>query len=125
MPADVARIAIGAVLVSAGLAKLLDPRAASSAMETFGFAGAISWLALGTLVVTELVLGVAVAAGSTSAAWLGAVVLAFFALVLVGALMRGRAGAPCACFGPSSRISWASAGRTLALAAACAVLALL
>ena len=40
-----------------------------------------------------------------------------FAALEAGAIMRGRAGAPCACFGPRSRISWLGVLRNLGLAA--------
>src|SRR5207247_10016373 len=51
--------------------------------------------------------------------------VAVFAAVLVGAILRGRAGAPCACFGSRSRVGWLSVARNVALAAAFAAIALL
>jgi len=51
--------------------------------------------------------------------------MTMFAAALLGALLRGRAGAPCACFGSRSTVSWRSVGRNLALAACFAVLPLL
>jgi methylamine utilization protein MauE len=47
--------------------------------------------------------------------------MALFAALTVGALLRGRAGAPCACFGPRSRVSWLGVLRNAGLAAAFAV----
>jgi hypothetical protein len=44
-----------------------------------------------------------------------------FAALTAGALLRGRAGAPCACFGPRSKVSWLGVLRNLALAAAFAL----
>jgi hypothetical protein len=44
--------------------------------------------------------------------------LAGFAAALVVALARGRAGAPCGCFGPNSRVSRFAAARAALLAAA-------
>jgi hypothetical protein len=40
-----------------------------------------------------------------------------FAALPVSALLRGRAGAPCACFGPRSKVSWLGVLRNAALAA--------
>ena len=48
-----------------------------------------------------------------------------FAAALVGAILRGRAGAPCACFGSRSTVGWTSVLRNLALAAGFAALPLL
>jgi hypothetical protein len=43
--------------------------------------------------------------------------MALFAALTVAALLRGRAGAPCACFGPRSTVSWLGVLRNLGLAA--------
>jgi thiol-disulfide isomerase/thioredoxin len=51
--------------------------------------------------------------------------LALFGLALVSAIQRGRAGAPCACFGARSTISWRAVARNFALAAAFAVVPVL
>ena len=40
--------------------------------------------------------------------------MAMFAAALVGAILRGRAGAPCACFGSRSTVGWRSVVRNLA-----------
>ena len=50
--------------------------------------------------------------------------MAFFAAALVGAILRGTAGAPCACFGSRSTVGWGSVARNLALAACFAALPL-
>jgi hypothetical protein len=80
------------------------------------------WIGWAALVATELGLAVGVAAGSDQAAWLAAGLLGLFAAALVGAILRGRAGAPCACFGSRSTVGWASVSRNLALAACFAAL---
>src|SRR5690606_31084437 len=41
---------------------------------------------------------------------------------MVGAILRGRAGAPCACFGARATVGWPGVVRNLVLAAAFAVL---
>ena len=69
-------------------------------MATFGVAGpraqTVAWA---LLIVTELGLAAGVIAGSATAALLAAALMALFAATMVGAILRGRAGAPCACFG--------------------------
>jgi hypothetical protein len=48
--------------------------------------------------------------------------MACFAFALAAATLRGRAGAPCGCFGTRSRIGWLAVARTALLACAFAVL---
>jgi hypothetical protein len=48
--------------------------------------------------------------------------MACFALALAAAILRGRAGAPCGCFGTRSRIGWLAVARTALLAGSFAVL---
>ena len=43
--------------------------------------------------------------------------MATFAATMVGAILRGRAGAPCACFGARSTVGWGAVARNLVLAA--------
>jgi hypothetical protein len=106
--------------------KLASPGSSRASLGTFGIEGEISrWGAWGLLVVIELGLAVGIIAGSDQAALLAAALMAMFAAALLGALLRGRAGAPCACFGSRSTVSWRSVGRNLALAACFAVLPLL
>jgi hypothetical protein len=117
---------MGAVLVGAALLKLASPRSSVAALGTFGFADSpLRWAAWGSLIAAELALGAGVAAGSGTAAYLAAALMAMFALLLLGALIRGRAGAPCACFGTRSRVSALGVLRNLAMAAAYAALPLL
>jgi hypothetical protein len=117
------RVALGIVLAGAALAKLASPRASIAAMASFGFEGGplrpIAWAGL---IAIELGLGVAVALGSDPAAYLAAALMLLFAAITTGALLRGRAGAPCACFGPRSKVSWLGVLRNLALAAGFALI---
>jgi len=112
------RVALAAVLAGAALAKLAAPRTSEAALSTFGFGEGplrrFAWLAL---IATELGLASAVAAGVEEAAYAAAALMAMFAAVMVSAILRGRAGAPCACFGARSTVGWPSVGRNLALAA--------
>jgi hypothetical protein len=80
------------------------------------------WVAWAVLIAVELGLAAGVIAGTDGAAWLAAGFLTLFAAALVGAILRGRAGAPCACFGSRSRVGWGSVVRNLALAACFAAL---
>ena len=118
----VLRVILGIVLASAALAKLAAPRDSIAALASFGFADSplrpIAWAAL---IAVEVGLAIAVALGSTVAAYAAAALMAMFAGLTVAALLRGGAGAPCACFGPRSKISWLGVLRNVVLAAAFAV----
>lgn len=114
----------GAALLGAATLKAGDRTATAIAAETYGLRGGVArwiWLPLAAL---EATLAAGVIAGSLALTWAAAAVLAVFALAQAGALVAGRAGAPCGCFGGRGRISWASVARTLLLAAAAAVVAL-
>ena len=125
MLAVVASLALGLVLlVSAGL-KLAGGPGARAALATYGIpdgdAAGVAWAAL---IAVEAGLAIGVASGSDGAAWAAAGLLTLFTAAQVVALMRGRAGAPCACFGARGRIGNASVGRAALLAAAFACLPL-
>ena len=118
----VLRVGLGVVLASAALAKLASPRASIGALDSFGFAeGALRPIAWAALIAVELALAVGVALGSDAAAYAAAALMTLFAALTVGALLRGRAGTPCACFGPRSKVSWLGVARNLVLAAAFAL----
>lgn len=126
MLAVVASLALALVLlVSAGL-KVAGGESARAGLATYGIrdgtAAGVAWAAL---VALEVGLAVGVAAGSDRAAWATAGLLTLFTAAQVGALMNGRAGAPCACFGARGRVGRASAGRSALLAIAFAALPLL
>jgi hypothetical protein len=116
------RAGLGIVLAGAALAKLASPRASIAAMASFGFEdGSLRPIAWAGLIAIELGLGVAVALGSDPAAYLAAGLMLLFAALTAGAVLRGQAGAPCACFGPRSKVSWLGVLRNLGLAAAFAL----
>ena len=117
------------VLLSAAAMKLRRPAASRDALATMlpgpvarGGGPAVAWTAL---VALEIALGVGVAAGSHAAAVAAAAVMVAFAAVLARALAKGRAGAPCGCFGARSTVSRAAVARALALAAAFAAVPLI
>ena len=118
----VLRVVLGTVLASAALAKLAAPRTSIGALAGFGFGeGPLRPIAWAALIAVELALSVAVALGSAAAAYAAAGLMAMFAALTVGALLQGRAGSPCACFGPRSTVSWLGVLRNVVLAAAFAL----
>jgi uncharacterized membrane protein YphA (DoxX/SURF4 family) len=119
------RVGLGIVLASAALAKLGSPRASIASMDTFGFAGGpLRPLAWAVLIAVELALSVGVVLGSDDAAYAAAGLMLLFAALTTGAILRGRAGSPCACFGPRSKVSWLGVLRNLGLAAGFALIPL-
>ncbi len=122
----IARIVLALVLAGSAALKLASPESSRASLATFDVEGErLRWIGWGLLVATELGLAAGVAAGSDDAAVLAAGLMALFAAALVGALWRGRAGAPCACFGARSTVGWTSVARNLALAACFGALPLL
>ena len=121
----VLRLGLGIVLAGAALAKLASPRASIASMDSFGFAGGpLRPLAWAGLIAVELALAVAVVLGSDAAAYAAAGLMLLFAALTAGAILRGRAGSPCACFGPRSKVSWLGVLRNLGLAAGFALIPL-
>jgi hypothetical protein len=119
----VARLVLGAVLAGSAFLKLANPRATREALGTFDVHGErLRWAGWALLVAVEAGLAAEVIAGSEGAAWLAAGFTALLAAALVGAILRGRAGAPCACFGSRSVVGWDSVARNLVLAACFAAL---
>ena len=120
------RLILGGVLAGAGLAKLASPGTSRAALSTFGVADrraqAVLWAGL---IATELGLAAGVIAGSDAAAYAAAALTAIFAATMAGAMMRGLAGAPCACFGARSTVSALAVARNLVLAACFAALPML
>jgi thiol-disulfide isomerase/thioredoxin len=110
---------LAGVLLASVLAKLAGPVRSASALATFGVhPPRVQAVVLAVLLAVELGLAGAVAAGSGLAAYAAAGVMCGFALATAAAIRRGRAGAPCACFGARSRVSRRAVARDLALAAA-------
>lgn len=126
MAGVLAHLALALVLVASSGFKLAGPRSSQAALATFGLRSArtraLVWAAL---IWTELVLAAGIVAGIDAAALMAASMMIAFAIALVVALVRGRAGAPCACFGSRSRVGWPAVARNLALAGAFAALPLI
>src|SRR3954454_8833928 len=126
--------------------KLASGPAGRAALATYGIRGeplaSVAWAALGAI---EAGLAVCLLSGATGAEWATAALLTVFTAAQGIALLQGRRGAPCACFGakgrigpgwggrgallacfvPKARIGPASVGRPALLAVAAAVLPLL
>jgi hypothetical protein len=121
-----AHLALALVLVASSALKLASPRSTQAAFATFGLrsppARRLAWAGL---IAAELSLAAGVAARVEAAAYAAAILMAIFGAALLAALIRGRAGAPCACFGSRSRVGWPAVVRNLVLSIAFAVLPLL
>jgi hypothetical protein len=121
--ADLVRWSLAAVLAWAAVAKLVSGAESRAALRSFGLEGRVARTAGWSLVIAaELGVAVAVALRVPGAAEVAAGLLAAFALALVVAILLGRAGAPCACFGAGSRIGWLGVVRSTVLAAGFAAL---
>jgi len=125
MVSVVCALTLGLVLLAAAGLKLAGGAGARAALATYGLTGRAAWVAWGGLIAVEAGLGVAVAAGLDAAAWAAALLMAGAATVQIGAILAGRSGAPCGCFGLRGRVGRASVGRALGLAAALALLPVL
>jgi hypothetical protein len=120
------RLVLAGVLAGAAAAKLSNPSAGREALAGFGFESpAARVVGFWSLIAIELGLAVAMVAGSTEAAVLGAALMTMFALVMAGAIARGKAGQPCGCFGAKSRIGWSGVVRNLVLGGCFVAVALL
>lgn len=117
------RFALAVVLLSAAAGKALAGRSGRDALRSYGLEDArlraVVWAAA---IAAEAGFAVAVAAAVIGAALAAAGLLALFALAQVAAIGRGRAGAPCGCFGGRARIGWRSVARAALLAGALAAL---
>jgi len=112
------RLVLAGVLAGAAVAKLANPSSGREALAGFGFeSSAARAVGFWSLIAVELGLAAGLIAGSTEAAILGAGFMAMFALVMAGAIARGRAGEPCGCFGARSRIGWPGVVRNVFLSA--------
>ena len=113
------------VLLAAACLKLADGNGSRAALGTYGLRGETAARAWAALIAVELALAVGVGAGVDGAAWGAAALMTVFAIAQAAALVSGRGGAPCACFGARGSLSRATLGRSVLLAAGFAVLPLL
>lgn len=113
-----AQTLLATVLLVSAILKLRGGARSADALATYGIGGARTRTGvLGTVVVAELAVAVALIAGAVWAADAAAALFAVFAAVTAVALLAGRGGRPCACFGATSRLSAASPAQALAPAA--------
>jgi hypothetical protein len=117
----VVRVLLVAVLAVAVLTKVANGASSRAALVSWGLKTArsrrLGWI---VLIAVETALAVGLAVGIPGVAEATAVVFAGFALAIGVALARGRAGAPCGCFGSRSSIGRLSLARAVVLAAASA-----
>lgn len=91
------------------------PQAAAALATTYGVRGAgRQRVALWLLVIGELAIAAALAAGLGWALAAAAGLFALFSATTATALLAGRRGRPCACFGGSSRLGWTTPVRAAA-----------
>lgn len=97
---------------------------AAQALATYGISHARLQLSIAWgLIAVELGLSAALIAGAPGAAEATVALFLAFAVLTSAALLAGRRGRPCACFGSASRLSWTSPVRALLLAAVAALVA--
>jgi Methylamine utilisation protein MauE len=112
------RLALASVLLATAVAKARSGRSGRDALRSYGLNDARVRAAVWAgAIAAEVALAVAVLV-DVDAALAAAALMAVFALAQVAAIARGRAGAPCGCFGGRARIGWPSVGRTSLLAVA-------
>jgi thiol-disulfide isomerase/thioredoxin len=117
------RLLLAAVLLASAGGKLVSGRSGREALRSYGIRRPRVRAALwGGAIVAETVLAIGVALDVRRASEAAALLMACFALALATAMLRGRAGAPCGCFGTRSRIGWLAVARSALLAGAFAVL---
>jgi hypothetical protein len=96
-------------LGASAAAKAWRSRQAAPALATYGVRGAArQTAALWLLVAGELVIAAALVADLGWALAAAAGLFALFAATTAAALLAGRGGRPCACFGGASRLGWAT-----------------
>ncbi|HTZ86402.1 MAG TPA: MauE/DoxX family redox-associated membrane protein [Solirubrobacteraceae bacterium] len=112
------------LLMSAGL-KVWRAERAAAALETYGVRGEVPRrLALWSLIGCEGALALALLLGFGWAPPLAAALFGSFVAASSVALLAGRGGRPCACFGGNSRLHWSTPVRAGALAGLAVAVAL-
>jgi hypothetical protein len=114
----VASIVLAAVLVVAAILKIRSFSESAAALETYGVPARLRRPATVAVVALELAIAVTLVAGVPAAAYAGATLLLVFAVATGVALLRGKRGAPCGCFGAHSRIGPGAVLRGVVLPAA-------
>jgi hypothetical protein len=114
----IVRTLLAAVLLLAAALKARSLGQAATALSTFRVPARLQLPTVGAVVLLELVEAVALLLDAGWAPYAGAALLATFAAAATIALLEGKRGAPCACFGARSRVGPTVVARNLALAAA-------
>lgn len=113
------------IIAAAGIAKAARARSTAEGLATYGIRSPRAQAAtLGVLIVVELGLAGALAAGVPYAPWAIAILLAGFAVISELALLAGRGGLPCACLGSASRLTRLTPIQAATLAVMAGVVAL-
>ncbi len=113
------------ILLLAAGSKAWRRDAATSALSTYGLHGVrLQRAVLSLLIVVELALAGCLAAQTVWAPASAACLFGLFSLATLAALLAGRRDRPCACFGGTSRLSWWTPVRGLALTLMSIVVAL-
>ena len=116
-------LAAALILLVAAAAKAIGGAQARAALATYGVTAPRAQRAVwAALIALEAVLAVGVGAGIDAAALGAAAFMAGACAAQVAALIAGRAGAPCACFGTRGRVGRPSATRAGVFAIALAAL---
>jgi hypothetical protein len=118
----IVRIAVAGVLLLAAALKLRRREAAATALATFGVPESSRVALVAGVSALEAGLAVALLLGAGWAPYAAGALFAAFAVLVAAALAAGRRGAPCGCFGASSRIGAAPLVRNAALAGICLAL---
>jgi methylamine utilization protein MauE len=116
----IVRTVLAVVLLAAAGLKSRALRESASALEVYRLP---DWLRLPTsitLVLVEAAIAIGLLAGAAPAPYAAAMLFGGFAAVTGAALLNGKRGARCACFGPGSRVGLKGLVRDLTLAGAAA-----
>jgi hypothetical protein len=115
--ATLVSIWLALTLAVSAAAKAWRSEQAAQALATYGVRDQTAQrVALWLLIAVELALAVGLAAALRWAQWAAAALFVAFACGTAVALLAGRAGRPCACFGADSRLGWSSSTRAVVLA---------
>jgi hypothetical protein len=121
----IARTVLAVVLLAAAGLKSRALRESASALEVYRLPDWLRLPTLITLVLVETAIAIGLLAGAAPAPYAAAVLFGGFAAVTGAALLNGKRGAPCACFGPGSRVGVKGLARDLTLAGVAASLPVL
>lgn len=114
----IVRTLLAAVLLVAAALKCRSFTQAAAALATFRVPAQLRNATVVAVVAVETIEAVALLAGVRWAPYAGAALFAAFASAGTAALVDGKRGAPCACFGVRSRVGPLLVARNLALAGA-------